>query len=327
MEVLVVGGTGPTGVYMVEELISQGHKVTVYHTGRHEVEFSQPVRHVHGDTKGLQELEQLLAKTTFDLLINTAGRIRPLVEIAKNRVDRLISISGMGVYRGVAAGEQPYLPLPIPEESPLQDDPSISRFYHQVYLGEKAVMEGHDKGYFRATILRYPLIYGPRAVPPVEWYWVSRILDGRQRLLLPDSGMTIVQRGYAQNLAHAVVLAVEREEAIGKTYNTGDERSLTLREIVEIVADALGHRWELVPVPRDLAPQANPYGLSRHTLLDLTKIKSELGYRDLIDVVEATKKTALWLRDNPVNQEDARLIQGLSYSEEDRLIQEYLASS
>jgi nucleoside-diphosphate-sugar epimerase len=179
-------------------------------------------------------------------------------------------------------------------------------------------MEGHQKGYFKATVLRYPLIYGPRAVPSIEWYWVKRIIDKRQQLILPGGGMTVIQRGYAQNLAHAVALALEKEEAAGQIYNTGDERSLTIKAILEIIADALGHKWELIPVDIDIAPQANPYGIFTHTLLDLTKIKSELGYRDLIEVEEATRKTAWWLKDHPVTGPTPG--QGFDYAEEDRLI-------
>lgn len=321
MKVLIIGGTGPTGVFMVEELLSKGHEVTIYHTGAHEVEFSRPVAHIHGDPRDLEYLKKDLGGKRFDGAINTAGRIKLLVEVLKGQVDHLISISGMGVYRGLIAGQPTgtALPIPIPEDAPLHTDPTVNRFYHNVYLGEQTVMEGHHNGYFKATVLRYPLIYGPRAVPPVEWYWVKRILDGRQQLILPGGGMTIVQRGYAQNLAHAVVLTLGKECAAGQIYNTGDERSLTIKGIVDIITGTLGHQWDLIPVSADSAPQANPYGTFSHTLLDLSKIKSELGYRDIVGVEEATRRTALWLKDNsPMAQE---LAQAFTYADEDRIIQ------
>jgi putative NADH-flavin reductase len=120
MEVLIIGGTGPTGVFMVEELLSQGNNVTIYHSGAHEAEFSRPVRHIHGDTKTIEGLSQALASAKFDAVINTAGRIKVVVEVVKNKVERLISISGMGVYKGLIAGQSAgtSLPIPIPEDSP-----------------------------------------------------------------------------------------------------------------------------------------------------------------------------------------------------------------
>jgi nucleoside-diphosphate-sugar epimerase len=320
MKVLIIGGTGPTGVFMVEELISKGHDVTVYHTGTHEVEFSRPVAHIHGNPRELECLKKDLEGKKFDGAISTAGRIKFVVEVLKGQVDRFISISGMGVYQGLIAGQSPgkALPMPIPENAPLHNDPTVNKFYHNVYLGEQAVMEGHQNGYFKATVVRYPVIYGPRAVPPLEWYWVKRILDGRRKLVMPGGGTTLVQRGYAQNLAHAVALALEKDNAAGQIYNTGDERSLTIKDIVNIMADALGHQWEQISVPIDLAPQANPYGIFSHTLLDLSKIKSELGYRDIIGVEEASRRTAVWLKENPPG--DQSLPQSFDYADEDRMI-------
>ncbi len=46
---LVIGGTGPTGPLVVEGLLAREHEVTVLHTGRHEVEYSAPVAHIHAD--------------------------------------------------------------------------------------------------------------------------------------------------------------------------------------------------------------------------------------------------------------------------------------
>ena len=321
VKVLIIGGTGPTGVFMVEDLLSKGHDVTIYHTGVHEVEFSAPVAHIHGDPRSIECLKKDMEGKRFDAAINTAGRIKLAVEVLKGQVERLISIGGMGVYRGLIAGPPSgtALPIPIPEDAPLHTDPTVNKFYHNVYLGERTVMEGHENGYFRATVLRYPAIYGPRAVPPVEWYWVKRILDGRKQLILPGGGMTLVQRGYAQNLAHAVILSLENDRASGQIYNAGDERSLTIKAIIDIIADALGHQWEQINVPIDSAPQANPYGIFSHSLLDLSKIKSELGYRDIVGVGEATRKTALWLKDNP--PPDQELAQAFDYAEEDRIIQ------
>src|SRR5476649_134315 len=47
---LVIGGTGPTGPFVVEGLHRRGFDVTILHGGQHEVEFAVPnVRHIHED--------------------------------------------------------------------------------------------------------------------------------------------------------------------------------------------------------------------------------------------------------------------------------------
>ena len=47
MKALVIGGTGPSGPFTVNGLLERGYEVTVLHGGQHEVEFSQPLEHIH----------------------------------------------------------------------------------------------------------------------------------------------------------------------------------------------------------------------------------------------------------------------------------------
>ena len=52
MDVLVIGGTGPTGPHIVNGLVARDHRVTILHTGRHEVAALPPpelVPHIHAD--------------------------------------------------------------------------------------------------------------------------------------------------------------------------------------------------------------------------------------------------------------------------------------
>jgi nucleoside-diphosphate-sugar epimerase len=283
------------------------------------VEFSSPVEHIHGNPRELEDLRADLENRSFDVAVNTAGRIHHVIEVLRGRTERLVAISGMGVYRDLYAG----MPVPIPEDAPLHDDPSGNRFYYNVAQGEQAVMGAHEQDYFAATVLRYPLIYGPRAIPPFDWYWVKRVLDRRPWVLLPGDGLTLPQRGHARNLAHAVVLALESPQAAGQIYNTGDERSLTVRTLAKLVSEALGHLWELVSVPFDQTPPGNPFATPCHTLLDLSKIKAELGYRDLVGAEEATCQTALWQQENPPAKKDLDpryFQQAFDYEEEDRIV-------
>ena len=50
MKALVVGGTGPTGPFIVKGLLQRGYEVSIFHRGNHEVEEIPPeVEHIHGD--------------------------------------------------------------------------------------------------------------------------------------------------------------------------------------------------------------------------------------------------------------------------------------
>ena len=48
MRALVIGGTGPTGHFVVNGLIMRGFEVSILHTGNHEVaEIPASVVHIH----------------------------------------------------------------------------------------------------------------------------------------------------------------------------------------------------------------------------------------------------------------------------------------
>ena len=47
---LVIGGTGPTGHFIVNGLLTRGYRVAILHTGNHEVaEIPPSVEHIHTD--------------------------------------------------------------------------------------------------------------------------------------------------------------------------------------------------------------------------------------------------------------------------------------
>ncbi len=69
MKALVIGGTGPSGPFIVEGLLKRGYEVTILHRGTHEVDFSSPVEHLHGDPHFVETLEETMGSRTFDLVI------------------------------------------------------------------------------------------------------------------------------------------------------------------------------------------------------------------------------------------------------------------
>ena len=72
MKALVVGGTGPTGPYIVNGLLDRGYEVAIFHRGTHEIpEIPPQVEHIHGDPHFLETIEESLGGRTFDLAIVT----------------------------------------------------------------------------------------------------------------------------------------------------------------------------------------------------------------------------------------------------------------
>src|SRR5207253_9453072 len=132
--------------------------------------------------------------------------------------------------------------------------------------------------------------------------------------------------GYTENLAHAVLLAVDSPDAAaGKVFNAGDTEVLSVRQVVELIAVALGHELEIVSMPWDLAVPARPLlaqPLPTPRVLDLGRVRTDLGYRDLVPARKALARTARWLAANPIHgsTEEYTLTDPFDYEAEDRLV-------
>ena len=336
MRILVIGGTGPTGIPLVQGLVDRGHDVAILHRGTHErPETPAAVEHVHCDPYDEASLRAGLhfgtGARTWDVAYVMYGRLRVVARVLQGRVGRVISVGGVPAYRGWMNPwlfEPPGLPVPVAEDAPTVDVAEHDEKGFRVARTEEAVFETHPD----ATHFRYPYVYGPHQVVPREWIVVRRVLDGRGRIVVADDGLTLHHHGYTENIAHGLLLALEHPDAAaGKIFNVADEEVLTVRQVVEICAEALGHTFEIVSMPYDLAIPARPLlcqPLPTHRVLDLTRLKHDLGYHDLVPAREALARTARWLAEHPVRggTEEYVLTDPFDYEAEDRLVDAWLAA-
>jgi nucleoside-diphosphate-sugar epimerase len=331
--VLVVGGTGPTGLPLVNGLVERGHQVAILHRGLHErAETPASVEHLHADPYDEGALRAALEGRTFDAAFAMYGRLRAVADVLSGRVGQLVSVGGVPAYRGFMNPwlHEPYgLPVPIAEDAPTVQEPAEDQKGYRIARTEEIVFDLHPD----AAHFRYPYVYGPYQLVPREWLVVRRVLDGRRRIVVADDGLTLHHHGYTENLAHALLLAFEQPDAAaGKVFNVGDEEVLSVRQVVEIIAGALGHELEIVSMPYDLAVPARPLlaqPLPTHRVLDLTRLRSNLGYRDLVPARAALGRTAQWLVEHPLErggQEERVLTDPFDYEAEDRLVDAWLAA-
>jgi nucleoside-diphosphate-sugar epimerase len=328
MKALIVGGTGPSGPFLANGLIARGYKVTIFHRGTHEIpEIVPEVDHIHGDPHFRETIEAALGDRTFDVVIATYGRIRFVAEALAGKTPCFVAIGGVPSYRGFAdpaANFPAGLKVPVPEDAQLVTSEHEQRFSWLIKNTEDAVLKAHPNG----VVYRYPYVYGPYQLVPREWCIIRRILDNRRTILLPDGGLSLMTHGYAENLAHAVLLAIDKPKAAaGQIYNCGDEEQLSLRQVVEVICRELNHQLEVVSVPDSFGTAARAISLNgsvHHRVCDLFKIKTQLGYRDLIPAVEAIAKTSHWYVEHQPERGgeiEQRLQDPFDYEAEDKLIE------
>jgi nucleoside-diphosphate-sugar epimerase len=327
MRALVIGGTGPTGVHVVRGLVDRGYEVTIMHRGLHErVETPPQVVHLHHDPYADDDLRAVLTAATFDVVVAMYGRLRRIAELSVGRCGQFVSVGGVPAYRGWMnpwLDEPAGLPVPIAEDAATVATPEEDEKGYRIARTEEAVFAHHAA----AAHFRYPYVYGPYQLVPREWSIVRRILDRRAHIVVADEGLTLHHHGYTENVAHAVLLAVDRPDAAaGKVFNTGDEEVLSVRQVVELIAATLAHPLEIVSMPYEIAIPARPLlaqPLPTHRVLDLTRLRRDLGYRDAVPARTAVARTARWLAEHPCEpggMEETVLTDPFDYPAEDALI-------
>lgn len=332
---LVIGGTGPTGPFIVNGLIDRGYAVTIFHGGFHEVEFKAEVEHIHDDPHFRETFERAIGRRTWDLVVFAYGRLELAADVLKGHTGRVVALGGSSAMAALPRdpGWGPMGQHVNVSEATVVLETSLERnkFGYRMAQAQTALMDAHAAGHYAATYIGYPYLYGPRQPGPLEWSVVRRILDGRRQLVIADGGMKLEDRMYVENAAHATLLAIDRPEvSAGRVYSVADERLYTLRQRIEAIARHMGATLELVDMPYDLALPCHVMWrhVRGHRIRETHRARAELGYRDVVSTDDGLGRTIEWLlanRPEPGGEAEGQLGDPFDYPREDKLIADWKA--
>src|ERR671922_1343030 len=167
-----------------------------------------------------------------------------------------------------------------------------------------------------ATILRYPMIYGPNDGGRT-FDLIKRVLDNRPVILLDEKvARWRWSRGYAENVAWATTLAVTREQASNRIYNVAEPEGLSYLEWTQRVTRAAGWMGHIVLLPHGHLTLGDS-NYEHHWVVDTTRIRAELGYMEVVPQEEAIGRTVAWQLANPLGKFESK---DFDYAEEDRIL-------
>jgi nucleoside-diphosphate-sugar epimerase len=321
MRVLVIGGTGFIGPHITRELIRRDHHVTVFHRGR--IAVPPGALEIVGDRRRLTEsadsLRALAPDVVVDVVLSSGRQARELMNVFRGHARRVVALSSMDVYR--ACGVTHRLEDGPLESLPLREETSALRTKLQTYPPAQVqalqqifgwLDEEYDKipierevlahGELPGTVVRLPMVYGPR--DPLHRFHpiVKRIVDGRRVIAFSaDMAQWRATKGYVEDVGAAVVAAALADRATGRIYNAGEADTLTELEWAQQVARVLNWDGEFKLMPDDRLPAhlRAPGNTAQHWIGDTTRIREELGFRERITREEAIRRTVEWERGNP----------------------------
>ncbi len=319
MKILLIGGTRFIGKAATAQLVARGHEVAVFHRGNAPLE-NLGAQEIFGNRKNLEWSRGAFKKFAPDVVVDmfamTEADARNFIETFRGLAARSVVISSMDVYRAydVLRGvePEPLEPVPFDEAAPLrnrifpyrgktlraENDPQkwVDE-YDKILVEHVAASEPE----LPATILRLPMVYGEGDYQHRIFEYLKRMDDGRPAIVLDEIGAEWqTSRGYVENVAAAIVRAVEAERAARKTYNVADAETFTEAEWIERIGRAAGWNGRVVSVPREkLAESLRFQGNARQSLVgDTTRIRQQIDYREIVSTDEALARTVAWERAN-----------------------------
>lgn len=333
MNILILGGTLFVGPHIARQLIALGHTVTVFHRdparrgtphaprSPYDAIAERPplpagAQELFGNRKQLAAAAEALRSARPDVIIDmlcfTRNDARVLLEVFPGSDRRLVIASSQDVYRafGFVLRQDPtHTPefRSIAEDAPLREsrfphgrapDASDDDTYEKIFVEE--TLRAGDPA---ATILRMPATYGPHDPVQRVWQFLHQMEHKRPAILLdPDYANWRWTAAYVENVAHAFVLAATRPEAAGETYNVGEPKTPTTAERAHHIARLAKYRGQILALPKARVPPHLAMAecdFRQDLVLSSEKIRSQLGYEEIVSEDDSLRRTIEWDRAHP----------------------------
>jgi nucleoside-diphosphate-sugar epimerase len=119
-----------------------------------------------------------------------------------------------------------------------------------------------------------------------------------------------------ENVAHAIAVVATSDQAAGSIYNICEEPSLSELAWQTKIAKQMNWHGKFVVLARGQTPKhlLQPGNAAQHVVASSERIRTELGYEDLVEIKEAIRRSIAWEQRNPPS---ALNPQQFDYSAED----------
>ena len=312
---LVTGGAGFIGSHVVEKLLASGWRVTVldnfdpfYSESIKRSNIAQATGHplftliegnildpavlarVEDPPHPIDTLIHLAAKAGVRPsiadplgyhLVNVTGTLMLLEAAVRWKVPHFILAGSSSIY-----GEDPDVPWreDVPRHSPISP-----------YAATKLMAESYGRLFSRllgmkVTTLRFFTVFGPRQRPDLAIHDFTRRICAGLPIVQYGDGSTRRDYTFIGDIVDGVIAALDRTEGeLYDVYNLGNSGSVTLRELIAGIENAVGRKAVIEVRPEQ------PGDVPR-TQADITKARDHLGYAPKTSLAEGLAEFEAWYR-------------------------------
>lgn len=291
--IVVIGGSGHIGAYLIPALVEQGHDVVNISRGQ-----STPYR-PHPAWRSVEQVTidrtveersgrfaacvvELRPDIVVDLIAFDLPGTQRLVHALRGKVEHFLHCGTIWVYGHKAA-------IPVDESEPTNPfgDYGINKAAIEAWLLHESRRTG-----FPATVFRPGHIVGPGWAPigpcgNLDLEVFARIARGEE-IALPNFGLETLHHVHADDIAQFVMRAMaNRPASIGETFNVVAEKALNLRGYAEAMYRWFGREpkirfqpfdaWKAGQTPEH-AEQAWEH-IARSPCMSMEKARQRLGFQ------------------------------------------------
>jgi nucleoside-diphosphate-sugar epimerase len=309
MRIVVIGGTGHVGSFLVPRLVRSGHEVVSLSRGSRRPYVEDPawesvtqvvVDREAEDAAGTfpDRVADLRPDVVIDMVCFTEESARALVEGLRGRTEHLIHCGSIWMH-GIS------LKVPVTEDdgTPPFGDYGVQKAAIAALLRTEtasgglvttSLHPGHISG------PGWPVINPVGNLDPAVWQQLS---SGAE-LPIPGLGTELMHHVHADDVAQAFALAVEhREEAAGQAFNVVAASALNVRGFATIAAGWFGRQARLSSVSWDAFRETTSpefadsswAHLYRSQCMSIDKARRLLGYRPAYEPEDAAREAVSWL--------------------------------
>lgn len=309
MNVVVIGGSGHIGTYLIPRLVEAGHSVTNVSRSQRQpyqqhAAYLQVTRvaidRIEAEAKGEfgSQIAALRPQVVIDLICFALPSAIQIVESLKDKLAHFLHCGTIWVHG-------PNAVVPTTEDQPRRafGEYGLQKAAIEDYLLTEARLNG-----FPATLLHPGHIVGPgwEPVNPVGNFNISVFekLARGQELRLPNFGLETVHHVHADDVAQAIMKAIDhRNAALGESFHVVSPAAITFRGYAEAVAAWFGKQaflqfqpwaeWQAGVDPQDAA--ATWDHITHSPNCSIAKASQRLEYQPRYTSLQAVKEAVDWL--------------------------------
>lgn len=310
--VVVIGGSGHVGTYLVPRLVEAGHKVINVARGQREAyQPNAAWRRVEtltldraaaeADGRFGAQIAALEADIVVDMICFTLPSAMHLVDALRGHVQHFLHCGTIWVYGHNTV-------VPATEDQPHN---AFGEYGTQKSAIERYLLDEARRNGFPATVFRPGHIVGPGWDPlnPAGHFnsdVFSQIARGEE-LILPNFGLETVHHVHADDVAQIVMGAINnRSAAMGEAFNAVSGGAVNLRGYAEAMYRWFGHEprirylpyeeWKATVGPEEA--QATWEHIARSPSHSTDKARRLIGYSPRYTSIGAVQEAVSWLIEN-----------------------------